>query len=477
MSFMQLLLEDTLVALNSRRLVGAGAAILIAAGVVFAVTQVNIDPPDAGQVGGPVKGLTSEQLRKFNEGKALFVKDFTPEEGLGPLFNGRSCYECHGKPGISGTESALMGVSSVRKIAKMRRGSPWAKKSFDEAIQGVYVIDVDPLTDRGGPALAVRSIAREFPDKYGKFFVPPGAVPPSATFVSIRHAPPLLGLGLLQAVPDETIRTTAEQQAKRAGKPMGRPGELNRPFEKEPKQGRFGWKAPHPSISSFTLEAMNNEMGLTTPLYALPKSASRPGRFPSDLLHTLPQDPNDSGATALKLAFYVALLAPPPRGPVTAQVQVGEKIFDKLGCAVCHVPSARTSDKVFLPDPDSDSAKVASRLANYAKSPSLPPDDTRYIEIKALENQTIHPYSDLLIHKMGRALADGVPEANSGGDYWRTTPLWGLRLKKFYLHDGRTSSLVDAITAHAGQAEDSVKAFNALNQQDKESLLAFLHSL
>src|SRR5579883_1710774 len=134
MSFMQLLLEDNLVALNSRRLVGAGAGLLIAAGVVFAVTQVNIDPPDAGQVGGPVKGLTSEQLRKFNEGKALFVKEFTPEEGLGPLFNGRSCYECHGKPGISGTESALMGVSSVRKIAKMRRGSPWTKKSFDEAI-------------------------------------------------------------------------------------------------------------------------------------------------------------------------------------------------------------------------------------------------------------------------------------------------------------------------------------------------------
>lgn len=459
--------------------VALGVIVLVGGGATLWSFSATPDRADAGKIGGPVRGLTEQQLKWFDEGKQLFVKDFTPHEGLGPLFNGKSCYECHGKPGVAGTESELFEISNVTKIAKRRPRSVWAKKSFDEAIQGVYRIDVDPLEYEGGLALASRSISDEYPKDFGQFRLGSAKVPNDAEFVSVRHAPPLLGLGLIGAVPGETLKRMAEEQKISTGAPMGRFLASVNIFEREQKGMRFGWKAPHASVISFTLEALNGEMGITTPFQPVAKSASLPGHFPHRMLDMLPKDPNDPGQTAVKIGFYLNTLAAPPRGQITAQAAQGEKVFGKLGCAVCHVAEYKTADRVWLVDPDTDVVKLSARLKKCAASPGmqLAGDDTKYVEVKALENQTIHPYSDLLIHKMGRKLADGVPEGSAGGDYWRTTPLWGLRLKKHYLHDGRTTNLQTAILEHGGQADKAVAAYNSCSQAEKQALLAFLRSL
>jgi CxxC motif-containing protein (DUF1111 family) len=113
----------------------------------------------------------------------------------------------------------------------------------------------------------------------------------------------------------------------------------------------------------------------------------------------------------------------------------------------------------------------------YVVDPDSPVPELRYMEVKALENQEVPAYSDFLLHDMGVGLADGLPQAGAKGGQWRTTPLWGLRLKRFYLHDGRTTKLNEAITAHGGQAQEVTANYAKLPQSDKDDLLAFLKSL
>jgi len=134
-------------------------------------------------------------------------------------------------------------------------------------------------------------------------------------------------------------------------------------------------------------------------------------------------------------------------------------VFEKARCAFCHRPEMRTAPTVYLVDPDSPAPKYD------------------HIEVAALENRPVRAYSDFLLHNMGSELADGLPQAGATGGEWRTTPLWGLRLKKFYLHDGRTTDLAAAIGFHGGQAEPARRAFEQLSPGDREDLLAFLRSL
>lgn len=438
----------------------------VIAGAVVLPIVVNsvgsIKSGDSGdKLGGPVPGLTFDQKRKFDVTEALFKKEFTPEEGLGPLFNGKSCFECHGQPEAVGGEGRDVASTGVVRIGGVNPSSPLFKKPRKEIAHLTEAQDVHGYIFAGGPALERKSITSEFPDKYPTDCqVEIGVIPKNCDFISMRHAGPLFGFGLIEAIDDSDITANIFKEIERNPKMAGRALSQDDSLAKSFHIGRFGWKCQRPNLMLFSAEALDVEMGVTTPVMLHPKSATGISEFPHKLVTMLPQEPNDAdGKMMTQLAYFQALLAPPPRGPITDAVKRGEKVFDKLQCSVCHIPEMKTKSEVMLADPESPFPKL------------------NYIEVEALENKPVKAYSDFLVHNMGPELADGLPQAGSTGGEWRTTPLWGLRFKKFLLHDGRTHDLLKVIDLHGGQADDSRQAFKKLDQKDQDDLMAFLRSL
>ncbi len=432
-----------------------GAALVL---VVF--QQFYAYAPDEGKLGGPIAGLTASQIRKFYETKVVFKKEFTPEEGLGPLFNGKSCFECHGQPNAVGGEGRDVASTGVVRIGTRAANTAKSKLPLKQVITDLTQTDVDSLYTAGGPALERKSITSEFIDKYpGDCQINFLTVPKGTELVSMRHAPPLFGFGLIEAIADKDIVANTFHELEVNPKLAGRALSEEDPLANTARIGRFGWKCQNPNLLLFTMEAMNTEMGLTTYLQQFNKSGFNVNRFPHCILKYLPDEPNDTGALTNKFTYFQAMLAPPARGPITAEVQRGEKIFKSLQCSVCHTPEMRTAPVVYIVDPDSP-------------APTL-----HWLEISALEDKPVKAYSDFLVHQMGVGLADGLPQSGAKGGEWRTTPLWGLRFKKFLLHDGRTTDLREAILAHGGQADEVVANFKKLPESEKNDLLAFLKSL
>lgn len=412
-------------------------------------------------LGGPVPGLTAEETRKFHAGERLFKKEFTPEEGLGPMFNGKSCFECHGQPSVSGGEGRDISSTSILNYARRVPGSPKSKLPLKEVIQGLGKPDVDFFLTRGGPSLQRRTVTTEFPNKFPfEQQLDFEQVPVEAELQSNRHSPPIFGDGYIDAIPDGEIMQQAVAESVANPALAGRPIAAVDRYTEAARAARFGWKDQHVNLFNFTTGAMNIELGLTTYGAHTENSKDPLGDNPSFLRAVNKAgQPNDKGKILLALTWYQSLLAAPVRGPITPEVTKGEQIFKKLECAFCHRPSWKTAAEVYLADPDA------------------PPPLTKPVRVHALEDQTIYPYSDFLVHDMGPDLADGLPQEGARGGEWRTTPLWGLRFKKFLLHDGRTRDLHEAIVAHGGQSQLSSDNYKKLSEEDKNALLAFLKSL
>ena len=206
------------------------------------------------------------------------------------------------------------------------------------------------------------------------------------------------------------------------------------------RTGRFGWKAQVATLLTFSGDAYLNEMGITNPLF--PNENAPQG---DDKLLTkcdTVADPEDDGSGVQAFTNFMTLLTPPPRGPVTDQVKAGEKVFTDIGCAVCHHPTLTTG-----------------------------PSSTR-----ALNGVTFQPFSDFLLHDMG-SLGDGIEQGGATGSQMRTAPLWGLRVRTTFLHDGRTDNLSDAILAHDGQGLAAQNSYRQLSADNLKNLIAFLMSL
>ncbi len=418
-----------------------------------------VDPTD--NRGQPMPGLSARQLAAFDEGKVLFKKKFTIKEGLGPLFNGQSCFECHGQPSDAvGGEGRDNSSTSIVNFARRIPGSPKSKLPMCDVIEMMGKRDVDFFLERGGPSLQKRSITTENPDLLPfDVQVESDVIPPDADIISPRHSPPLFGDGLIDNIADGDIIANAIKQNIENPEMAGRPISAVDRYTEAPRVGRFGWKNQNVNLFNFTTGAMNIELGLTTYLSATENSSQSFGIFPKEVYQVIPPGPNDKGEILVKLNYFQALLAPPKRGEITEQVKRGEKLFSSLNCAFCHQPSMVTAPNGYVVDPDS------------------PLPNLKYLKIDSLSNQKFYPYSDFLVHQMGKTLADGIPQEGARGGEWRTTPLWGLRFKKFLLHDGRTRVVHDAIMAHGGQSEKSKKAYFALPKKEQEDLLAFLNSL
>lgn len=433
---------------------------VIAPIAAFLWFQIYVHAPDQGQLGGPITGLTPNQLRKFYKAKETFKKEFSPEEGLGPIFNGKSCFECHGQPAQIGGEGRDVTSTGVIRIGKFFPNSKKAKEPLEKVITGLTREDVDLQFFEGGPALQRKSITSEFPNKYPiDSQIEIGIVPKDADFVSLRHSPPLFGFGLIEAIPDRSIIANVIKQTSEAPDLVGRVVTHLDPLTHQIRVGRFGWKNQNPNLMMFTTEAMSVEMGMTTFTQDSIKSPTGTSTIHGGIAKYLPKEPNDEGEITNALVYFQALLAPPKRGAITKEVKQGEQLFNQLQCAVCHIPEMSTSPVVYVVDPDS------------------PAPQLRHMEIKALESQPVRAYSDFLLHDMGVKLADGLPQQGAKGGEWRTTPLWGLRNKRFLLHDGRTTDLAEAISLHGGQAEEVARRFDMLPEKDKQDLLAFLKTL
>jgi CxxC motif-containing protein (DUF1111 family) len=258
----------------------------------------------------------------------------------------------------------------------------------------------------------------------------------------------MIGLGLLEAVPEETILALADPADEDGDGVSGRPNYVWDASGGRMALGRFGWKANQPSLYQQTAAAFLGDIGITTDLFD--QQDCMAGQ--TECLDSPDGgNPEITGDDLAKVVLYASSLAVPAmRGAVDPQVILGEKVFLEAGCASCHTPSLATG---------------------------VHPD------IPALSNQTIYPYTDLLLHDMGEGLADGRPDFEASGSEWRTPPLWGIGLIEtvnghaYLLHDGRARGLAEAILWHGGEAEAARDYFIELPADLREALLRFLEAL
>jgi CxxC motif-containing protein (DUF1111 family) len=265
-------------------------------------------------------------------------------------------------------------------------------------------------------------------------------VPAQATINIKRKTTPLFGLGLVDNVPDKALIAIAQLQKLITPEIAGHPNLVTNLATGQQAVGKFGWKSQNPTLFQFSGDAYVNEMGITNPMF--PNENCPQGNCALLSACDPVADPEDDGSGVQAFADFMSFLAPPQRGPLNRQTIAGEVVFVKIGCAGCHVPILQTG-----------SSSVA-----------------------ALDRVVFHPFSDFLLHDMG-GLGDGIVQGQATGREMRTAPLWGLRIRTTFLHDGRTTSISDAITAHDGQGSQARDRFKALSGKDVTNLLAFLNSL
>ncbi len=402
---------------NRKWFVPAGFAIpTLILGAFSATTQPIVaqgGPPPPG--GGPLQGLNQQELDRFNAGRNEFLQNETPPSGLGPVFNGNSCAQCHAAGGLGGASLGL-GVSVVTRIGAI--------------VNGQY----SDLAQFGGPLLQSRSLREVIPN----YPVPGEVIPVQAQFVSRRITTPVFGMGLIEAIPPETI--LSRSNISQGGGIMGHANMIVNPETGQTEVGRFGWKAQVPTAHLFVGDAYLNEMGITNPTF--PVEVRPQGNNIPPGADPVP-DPEVQNPPIDALTDFMRFSAPIQPLPNTERSRLGRKIFERIQCSSCHVPTMMTGN---TPSP-------------------------------ALRFRNVNLYSDLLLHDMGPGLADGIQQGQASGSQFRTAPLWGLRTRPILLHDGRATSVDRAIREHGGEAARSRNLYQALPRNDKLSLLEFLERL
>jgi CxxC motif-containing protein (DUF1111 family) len=382
----------------------------------FVVTLLLAQSVPSLGFGSPLRGLTSTQLSSFVEGQATFQEVEGVSDGLGPIFNDASCAACHTST-IGGT--AVTGGSNGRLETR-----------FGTMVNGTF----DPMENKGGSLIQDHAIGFSM----GYTFIPE-IVPSTATIVAKRRTTPLFGLGLVDAVPDNSFRILAFAERVLSPPTAGTLSIVTDLATGTTAVGKFGWKAQNPNLFQFSGDAYLNEMGITNPQF--PNENCPQGECSLLAFNPEPQL-NDDGVDVQKFTNFMRFLAPPARGPITDQVRAGELVFNSTGCANCHVGTLVTGGS----------------------------------SVAALNRTAFHPYSDFLLHDMG-SLGDGITQGVATGKLMRTAPLWGLRVESSLLHDGRAQTPEEAILAHDGQAAQARDRYKGLSLQKKANLLAFLKSL
>jgi CxxC motif-containing protein (DUF1111 family) len=412
--------------------------------------------------GSPLPGLGATELAVFEIGKADFAEAEGAEDGLGPTMNLDSCGGCHQQPSLGGSSPPVNPqVAFAAKLSATNAVPPFISLN-GPVREARFVRNADGTPDGGVHALftiAGRSDATGCGLRQPDF-----AAALASRNVVFRIPTPVFGAGLIEQIPDRTIlaNLAVDAGAKRALGIRGR-GNLVVPSQTISAQpnksgndgtlGRFGWKAQNKSLMIFSGEAYNVEMGITNDLFPTERDEAPECQYatqPNSVTHLDLTPPMEAISSIEKFTIFMRLLAPPqastdqPGG--ASSVSAGKALFTTAGCALCHTPTMRTGN---------------------AASP-------------ALRDQSVNLFSDLLLHDMGAGLADGIAQGQASGREFRTAPLWGLGQRLYFLHDGRTADLVQAVLAHRGEGSEAngvVAQFTRLAEREQQDLLNFLRSL
>ncbi len=419
----------------------------------------------------------------FKVGNGIFRKNWVSapsstdaSDGLGPLFNSRACQNCHlkdgrGHPPLSSDVTDDSGSMLVRLsvppateeektlLASHKANSlpdpTYGGQLQDFAIQGIkaegklkIAYTEKEVKLAGGEIVSLRVPAYSLADlNYG---------PASPNLMlSPRVAPQMIGLGLLEAVPEEQILANADPDDADKDGISGKPNMVWSREHNKVMLGRFGWKAGIPTIAQQAAEAFNGDIGLSTTM--IPKGAGDCTAKETECLAAptgdSPKYQNVEVGDELfnMVVFYSKNLAVPARRkPDDPEVLKGKELFYRIGCTACHRPKFMTGEASGQPH---------------------------------LSHQLIYPYTDLLLHDMGAGLSDNRPEGEASGSEWRTAPLWGIGLTQIvnghtlFLHDGRARNITEAILWHGGEAQGARDKFAALPKEDRDRLVAFVNSL
>lgn len=424
--------------------------------------------------------LTFEQERDFKLGNALFRKLWVSSpsstqasDGLGPLFNARSCQSCHlkdgrGHPPEGGSDATSMFLRLARAPAtdeERRAIEDYVALNFPDPVYGEQLQDfavpglsaegrmrIDyeevPVTLGDGEVVSLRKPSYSVDD------LGYGPLDPTTT-LSPRVTPQMIGLGLVEAIEPADILAHADPDDADGDGVSGRPQWRRMAPGEEPVIGRFGWKAQNPTIRAQSAGAFAGDIGISTPDKPASHGDCTEGEAACLAMPTGVQErlgDTEAPDPVLELVtFYSENLAVPARRDVSdPQVLSGKQVFYDLGCASCHTPKYVTS---------------------------------RNAKIEQHAFQLIWPYSDFLLHDMGEGLADGQQVGVATGQEWRTAPLWGTGLTEtvnghtFFLHDGRARNLTEAVLWHGGEAQTARDAFAAAGKSDRQALIRFLESL
>lgn len=392
--------------------------------------------PGPAGAGGPIAGLTAEELAHFETGLDEFLEVEGVADGLGPRFNLDSCGGCHTQPAPGGTSPTV----NPQPEAARRGGAKNTVPSFITTAGPVR--EVRFKSDGGVHALFTIAGRADAPGCTTSEIQQPDFG--NTSNISFRIPTPAFGLGLIETITDSAI-VANQQKNDDLKRLVGISGRPNR----EGNTGtitRFGWKAQNKSGQLFAGEAYNVEQGVTNEIFQTERDES-----PACTFNGTPEDFTTADEMSNTVAFskFTRFLAPPVPAVDPAKatsIQNGKNLFSLVGCALCHTPSLQSG-----------------------KSSSA-----------ALNNKPVNLFSDLLLHDMGDGLADGISQGQATGREFRTAPLWGLGQRLFFLHDGRTPDLAQAIQQHSSSGSEGrlvVAAFNLLPASQKQDILNFLRSL
>ena len=429
----------------------------------------------------PSANLAFEARGDFFVGNGLFRRAWVTApastqsaDGLGPLYNARGCQRCHLKDGRghppAGPEDSAVSMflrlsippqtPGQREALAAQRVNVIPEPTYGGQLQdlaipghrpeGRMTIDYEeiPVALAGGEVVHLRK------PSYGVADLGYGAMHPD-TMLSPRLAPPMIGLGLLEAIAEADILAGADPEDADGDGISGRPNRVWSLERGAAVLGRFGWKAGEPDMAQQSAHAFGGDVGISSPLApaawgdcTASQETCRAGPHGG----SAHQDGLEASAEVMDLVVFYArnLAVPARRNPGAPEVLRGKALFYAAGCTGCHTP------------------KFATR---------------RDFEVAALAGQLIWPYSDLLLHDMGEGLADNRPEGLASGREWRTQPLWGIGYTEavnghtFFLHDGRARNLTEAILWHGGEAQAARDAFAAMPKHDRDALIAFLEDL
>lgn len=412
----------------------------------------------------PAANLVSADRAIFFVGNAFFNSPWvvapasaSARDGLGPLFNARSCDACHnndgrGQPPLPGERPVSL-VFQFSTPGTGPHGEPGPEPTYGGNLNPFAI---DGVSAEGTVRIDLREVSGTFADGEAYTLLDPvyafeelgyGPFAPM-TEISPRVAPAVIGSGLLEQVPEAQVLEWADAEDRDGNGISGRANHVVDLVTQKKVLGRFGWKANQPDIAHQTSAAFSGEMGMATSL--------RPGQNCMPAQATCNAAPT-GGAPEIsddifdRIVQYQRTLAVPARRNLdTAAVKAGARLFLEAGCSACHRPELRTDGNAVLPE---------------------------------LRNQTFHAFTDLLLHDMGPELADNRPDGEATGTEWRTPPLWGLGLQHLVnghtrlLHDGRARNASEAILWHGGEGAAARDAYKAMSKGDRDALIAFLDSL